>query len=495
MRCCVPEVLVPPEECWIASSDPVTRAEADHMSGFDLVPVDGGAPVHLPPGETVLGRGPLLGVSDQRVSRRHGLLQNLSGQLQIKPMHVNPCFIQSSLTDDPRPLRRGSWFPLQDGDLLSLLPGQFIYKVLAVGAGEHTPRNSQTFEEEKKEEEERPTSPEPDVEPPRPIRLGRGQTPPHEEPTSAALSNEEEEEEEEGPRRLHQEDFTLPKEEEDDRCAVPVMKKRVLPAWMTAAVAPISSSSPKVQSSVKRSKAPKLTTPTVAHSPEEAGLSEEGEEHPRKRRRKDVATVRHQRGSSSTETSGESDSVAMEVGEEGKGGETSTAVTTATTQAPDVTESKEEDRKSKEEQGTKRSSSVSARLRTPCPFGKDCYRKNPVHFQECSHPGDSDFEEEEEENEEEVDRPECPYGTDCYRKNPLHRKEYKHTKRAARSQTVPMKSPVDDEDEDEYDDSFIDDDSEDVGQDSDYIPPDSDDSSKEDVRLQKEAQVFLKRRK
>lgn len=33
------------------------------MSGFHLVPVTGGEPVHLPPGETVLGRGPLLGVS------------------------------------------------------------------------------------------------------------------------------------------------------------------------------------------------------------------------------------------------------------------------------------------------------------------------------------------------------------------------------------------------------------------------------------------------
>nr|XP_019967558.1 PREDICTED: aprataxin and PNK-like factor [Paralichthys olivaceus] len=391
------------------------------MSGFDLVPVDGGAPVHLPPGETVLGRGPLLGVSDKRVSRHHGLLQNLSGQLHVKPTHLNPCFIQSSLTDDPRPLRKGSWFPLQDGDFFSLLPGHFIYKVVAVGAGEHTPRNNQTFEEEKKEEEERPSSPEPYVEPARPIRLDRGQTPPHKEPTSAALSNEEGEEE--GPnRRLNQEDLTLPEEEDEEHRADSVMKKRVLPAWMMAAVAapPGSSSSPKVQSSVKISKAP------AAAKSEEVGLSEEGEEHPRKRRRKDVATVHHRRGSSRTETSSESDSFAMEVGEEGRGGETSTAVpAAATTQALDITESKKEDRKSKDgRQGTKRaesvgsnrgSSSVSARLRMPCPYGKDCYRKNPVHFQECSHPGDSDYEEEEENEEEVVDRPECPYGSDCYR--------------------------------------------------------------------------------
>lgn len=41
-------------------------------------------------------------------------------------------------------------------------------------------------------------------------------------------------------------------------------------------------------------------------------------------------------------------------------------------------------------------------------------RKNPIHFQECSHPGDTDYEEEDEETGE-ADRPECPYGSDCYR--------------------------------------------------------------------------------
>ncbi len=38
-------------------------------------------------------------------------------------------------------------------------------------------------------------------------------------------------------------------------------------------------------------------------------------------------------------------------------------------------------------------------------------RKNPSHFQECSHPGDGDYEEEDADD----DRPECPYGTHCYR--------------------------------------------------------------------------------
>lgn len=52
-----------------------------------------------------------------------------------------------------------------------------------------------------------------------------------------------------------------------------------------------------------------------------------------------------------------------------------------------------------------------------------------------------------------------------------------------------------DSDQSGYDDSFIDD-SEDHGNDSDYVPLASDESDKEDVRrLQKEAKAFLRRGK
>ena len=46
-----------------------------------------------------------------------------------------------------------------------------------------------------------------------------------------------------------------------------------------------------------------------------------------------------------------------------------------------------------------------------CPYGKQCYRKNPVHFKEYSHDDENDADEDE--NGE--DRPECQYGTSCYR--------------------------------------------------------------------------------
>lgn len=46
-----------------------------------------------------------------------------------------------------------------------------------------------------------------------------------------------------------------------------------------------------------------------------------------------------------------------------------------------------------------------------CPYGKQCYRKNPVHFQEYSH----DNEDNDKNYDNDEDRPECQYGTSCYR--------------------------------------------------------------------------------
>ena len=43
-------------------------------------------------------------------------------------------------------------------------------------------------------------------------------------------------------------------------------------------------------------------------------------------------------------------------------------------------------------------------------------RKNPIHFQQFSHPNDDDYHETEIVTRDNNDnRPECPYGTACYR--------------------------------------------------------------------------------
>lgn len=70
--------------------------------------------------------------------------------------------------------------------------------------------------------------------------------------------------------------------------------------------------------------------------------------------------------------------------------------------------------------------------RPPCQFGVSCYRKNPVHRAENSHPGDSDYDDSKLSHDNDVDdessedRPECPFGKSCYRQNPQHKREFKH---------------------------------------------------------------------
>ncbi|NXC56788.1 APLF factor, partial [Aleadryas rufinucha] len=125
------------------------------------------------------------------------------------------------------------------------------------------------------------------------------------------------------------------------------------------------------------------------------------------------------------------------------------------------------------------------RKRTPCMYGSGCYRKNPIHFQQFSHPVDDDYHEVEVVAQDDNDnRPECPYGTACYRKNPQHKLEYKHS--APPGKRAVEKDGVNDGEANEYDlnDSFIDDEEEEecepTDEDSDWEPS-SEEKDNEDV--------------
>ncbi|XP_035211122.1 micronuclear linker histone polyprotein-like, partial [Stegodyphus dumicola] len=129
--------------------------------------------------------------------------------------------------------------------------------------------------------------------------------------------------------------------------------------------------------------------------------------------------------------------------------------------------------------------------RIPCTYGKKCYRRHPNHLDQFSHPGDSDYASEPEssqssqkndkndaisESEGESTKKECPYGANCFRKNPQHKKDFKHTKKvrpqreAAKQADKKTKSSRNSDDVDSYDlnDSFLNDDSAD-----EYKPVDS----------------------
>eukprot|EP00063_Salmo_salar_P011938 XP_013986773.1 PREDICTED: aprataxin and PNK-like factor isoform X3 [Salmo salar] len=491
------------------------------MAGFDLVPVDGGSPIHLPEGETLLGRGPFLGT------------------------HVNPCFCQSSLDDLPQPLDRNQWHNLGQGDIISLLPGKYIYRVVAVGGEDGTPRNSQALQDEDEAVvKSPPASPGPSDEPAYPTRRGTGWTPSSHQQQSrlgGSVDQKEPYEQLPNPPTSNQTEAGVAEAENDKNEPKREPKKRVLPAWMTVPIA-----SPKNTTTTTTTKgfgnrgrgtatpttstnqgAAKRARYTVPLSGEEESEHSEAEPTPRKRVRRKKSDededneeevqsttefkARQQVTPSKVEESEESDHFDVEEddGEKRRGGEASTVKGSSTsTSRAEASESEDRGREPQNGQkvgkGPQGSGGVSgpaqskARLRTTCPYGKDCYRKNPVHFQECSHPGDSDYEDssaKDEEEEEDADRPECPYGTDCYRKNPLHWKEYKHTKKTRAKKPVSYNNDDDDDDDDEFgdDDSFINDESEDIGGDSDYEPPDSDDSGKEDLKtLKKEAKAFTR---
>ncbi|NWU37460.1 APLF factor, partial [Hylia prasina] len=140
--------------------------------------------------------------------------------------------------------------------------------------------------------------------------------------------------------------------------------------------------------------------------------------------------------------------------------------------------------------------------RTPCMYGSGCYRKNPTHFQQFSHPGDDDYHDTEMVARGDSDaRPECPYGTACYRKNPQHKLEYKHS--APPGKRAVEKDSASDGAANEYDlnDSFIDDDEEEeeecepTDEDSDWEPS-SEEKDNEDVEaLVQETRRFVRVKK
>ena len=65
-----------------------------------------------------------------------------------------------------------------------------------------------------------------------------------------------------------------------------------------------------------------------------------------------------------------------------------------------------------------------------CPYGARCYRKNPDHFAEFSHPkkakGEDTTDSPSTSKIDDTGLPPCKYGASCYRKNLMHFAEYSH---------------------------------------------------------------------
>ncbi|NWT88252.1 APLF factor, partial [Lanius ludovicianus] len=135
--------------------------------------------------------------------------------------------------------------------------------------------------------------------------------------------------------------------------------------------------------------------------------------------------------------------------------------------------------------------------RTPCMYGSGCYRKNPIHFQQFSHPTDDDYHDMEMVAQDGSDnRPECPYGTACYRKNPQHKLEYKHS--APPGKRAMEKDGVSDGEANEYDlnDSFTEEEECDpTDEDSNWEPSSEETDNKDVETLVQETRRFVRIKK
>ncbi|XP_025966286.2 aprataxin and PNK-like factor isoform X2 [Dromaius novaehollandiae] len=523
------------------------------MAGVRLVPADGGCAVALPPGETVLGRGPVLGITDKRVSRKHAILEVEDGQI-----HVNPCFYQSPENGCLLPLEAHEWHPLKVGDSFSLLVDKYIFKVLSAHPVESTVRKSQETNAE-------------DI--PSILSINMSCSPSLIEPACSSSEIQ-------GTTKIRKNETTSrhlvpPPDDHESEQLKSIQRKRVLPSWMLEGnlmVQRLSDPEMKEGGGIKRDegrggsnieslkreinmqKRTRLTSEEIAeaHEVEEQYQGKKGcfsitvpssqntSEFPLE------STIRNMEGNGKTETKNPGNSMEQNDRQLHNKRSKATGQISSKKSRIEETEKKEQITGSTSQQvywsrtspyygaeegshepdanldykteicdstrsfDASESSKQIKRKRTPCMYGAGCYRKNPAHFQQFSHPNDDDYNETDIITQPDSDdRPECPYGTTCYRKNPQHKLEYKHSappviERRTRRRTSKNGKRALEEDSDndgepnEYDlnDSFIDDEEcESTDEDSDW-EPNSEEKENEDVEtLLKEAHRFVNTKK
>ncbi|XP_063297585.1 aprataxin and PNK-like factor [Pelobates fuscus] len=492
------------------------------MSAFQLEATDGSGSTVLPPGETLIGRGPLLGVTDKRVSRNHALLEVVDSKLRIKPVHLNPCFYLAAGKSSFIPLERNEWYWLNSSDCFSFLPDKYIFRVIEQCTEDEKQLRNEALSENCPLSKRSASSPAA----PQTYEKSSCSTV---DTSHKALFNADQE-----LLAVTEEKTSVdqaPAEEYKGRdlkssCAP---RKRILPNWMLQGELEIKNLPFCVKKPGRKRETFSERKATAScnggnslgknlSSRDAIGDDEQGSPKKKKIQLEVTSTTSPNRlqGNTNMETSNndcmksnllhdrdmdnqESEDVEMsQPNEPQQGGSSSQffkhSSNSKKSKEDDICQSTEEDACYDKAD----SSQEASKKRTRCIYAENCYRKNPAHFQEFSHPGDGDYCDEEDDSQD--DRPECPYGTDCYRKNPQHKQEYKHTKppgRRLRKRATKKGERALDDSDNEYDleDSFIDDEEEDfdnTDEDSDWVP-DSEDKGSEDVNLLlKEAKKFVK---
>ncbi|XP_046968849.1 aprataxin and PNK-like factor [Vanessa cardui] len=104
--------------------------------------------VQLVHGEHIVGRGKLLDCNDKRISREHGELLVDDKTITIKALHLNPCFFKLKDSKAIEILNLGSSKTLNSGDRFGLLPEDFWYEVIYCPDGDDSKTESEKNTEE-----------------------------------------------------------------------------------------------------------------------------------------------------------------------------------------------------------------------------------------------------------------------------------------------------------------------------------------------------------
>ncbi|CAF1052583.1 unnamed protein product [Rotaria sp. Silwood1] len=416
----------------------------------ELIPIAEGNRITVKENEKVIvGRGSSLGCNEKKISRHHAeLLLKDDNTLWIKPTHANPVFYRP-LNGKTIQLTKDVERELNDGDQIGLLPSSFFFRVsFSTDENNNNDKNDDSDSDSlyawKKDDNLSPV---------------RATSPDQWSPTHGyrrSISNQDtsvfdfDEDANDEPARTPSKRTSFEKKISLDvepkprismsvptvnltRISVPPPSvdnedeiepintnhtSRKLPKWMAAPTpSPITkqtTATPKSSYSRNSSN----TTPTSA----KRHLSFEGDSNSDVNESSNMSDVRSPATPIETKSPGkvlskvpstrsfDSDSA------DGFDFVASKTTTTTTTPSPSVPK--------RIKPGSKR--------RPVCQFGASCYRKNPIHRAEQSHPGDSDYEDSKQSydndnnDDNDADKPLCPFGKSCYRQNPQHKRDFKH---------------------------------------------------------------------
>ncbi|XP_053607069.1 aprataxin and PNK-like factor isoform X2 [Plodia interpunctella] len=100
------------------------------LQRVDVNGVNDTCQIQLEEGKHLIGRGKFLHCEDKRVSRSHGELEVTENSVNLKALHTNPCFYTRKDTLTREMLKQNDSIDLRNGDRFGLLPVNCWYKVL-----------------------------------------------------------------------------------------------------------------------------------------------------------------------------------------------------------------------------------------------------------------------------------------------------------------------------------------------------------------------------